>query len=76
MKLNNDNLSLDYNIDQTLRFRDDEFVNDLSKINKIDFIDFDTTGYKFGFKDHVNPINSKERLQCLWNEIKNGLFIK
>ena len=76
MKLNNDNLSLDYNIDQTLRFRDDEYVNDLSKINKIDFIDFDTTGYKFGFKDHVNPINSKERLQCLWNEIKNGLFIK
>ena len=76
MKLNNDNLSLDYNIDQTLRFRDDEFVNDLSKINKIDFINFDTTGYKFGFKDHVNPINSKERLQCLWNEIKNGLFIK
>ena len=76
MKLNNDNLSLDYNIDQTLRFRDDEFVNDLSKIDKIDFIDFDTTGYKFGFKDHVNPINSKERLQCLWNEIKNGLFIK
>ena len=76
MKLNNDNLSLDYNIDQTLRFRDDEFVNDLSKIYKIDFINFDTTGYKFGFKDHVNPINSKERLQCLWNEIKNGLFIK
>ena len=76
LKLNNDNLSLDYNIDQTLRFRDDEFVNDLSKINKIDFINFDTTGYKFGFKDHVNPINSKERLQCLWNEIKNGLFIK
>ena len=76
MKLNNDNLSLDYNIDQTLRFRDDEYVNDLSKINKINFIDFDTTGYKFGFKDHVNPINSKERLQCLWNEIKNGLFIK
>ena len=76
MKLNNDNLSLDYNIDQTLRFRDDEFVNDLSKINKINFINFDTTGYKFGFKDHVNPINSKERLQCLWNEIKNGLFIK
>ena len=76
MKLNNDNLSLDYNINQTLRFRDDEYVNDLSKINKIDFINFDTTGYKFGFKDHVNPINSKERLQCLWNEIKNGLFIK
>ena len=76
MKLNNDNLSLDYNIDQTYRFRDDEYINDLSKINKIDFINFDTTGYKFGFKDHVNPINSKERLQCLWNEIKNGLFIK
>ena len=76
MKLNNDNLSLDYTIDQTLRFRDDEYVNDLSKINKINFINFDTTGYKFGFKNHVNPINSKERLQCLWNEIKNGLFIK
>ena len=43
MKLNNDNLSLVYNIDQTYRFRDDEYVNDLSKINKIDFINFDTT---------------------------------
>ena len=76
MKLNNDDLSLNYIINQTLRFRDDEYVNDLSKINKIDFINFDTTGYKFGFKDHVNPIISEERFQCLWNEIKNGLYIK
>ena len=76
MKLNNDDLSLNYIINQTLRFRDDEYVNDLSKINKIDFINFDTTGYKFGFKNHVNPIISKERFQCLWNEIKNGLYIK
>ena len=76
MKLNNDDLSLNYIINQTLRFRDDEYVNDLSKINKIDFINFDTTGYKFGFKNHINPIISKERFQCLWNEIKNGLYIK
>ena len=62
MKLNNDNLSLDYNIDQTYRFRDDEYINDLSKINKIDFINFDTTGYKFGFKDHVNPITARSEL--------------
>ena len=76
MQLNNDNLSLVYNIDQTYRFRDDEYVNDLSKINKIDFIDFDTTGYKFGFTENVLHINDKERLKCLWNEINNGLFIK
>ena len=76
MQLNNDNLSLDYTIDQKYIFRDHQHINDLSKINKINFINFDTTGYKFGFKNHVNPINSKERLQCLWNEIKNGLFIK
>ena len=76
MKLNNDNLSLVYNIDQTYRFRDDEFINDLSKINKIDFINFDTTGYKFGFTENVLHINDKERLKCLWNEINNGLFIK
>ena len=76
MQLNNDNLSLVYNIDQTYRFRDDEFINDLSKINKIDFINFDTTGYKFGFTENVLHINDKERLKCLWNEIKNGLFIK
>ena len=76
MQLNNDNLSLVYNIDQTYRFRDDEYVNDLSKINKIDFINFDTTGYKFGFTENVLHINDNERLKCLWNEIKNGLFIK
>ena len=76
MQLNNDNLSLVYNIDQTYRFRDDEFINDLSKINKIDFINFDTTGYKFGFTENVLHINDKERLKCLWNEINNGLFIK
>ena len=29
MKLNNDNHSLVYNVDQTYRFRDDEYVNDL-----------------------------------------------
>ena len=76
MKLNNENLPLVYNVDQTIRLRDDEFINDLSKINKIDFIDFDTTGYKFGFTENVLHINDKERLKCLWNEIKNGLFIK
>ena len=76
MKLNNENLPLVYNVDQTIRLRDDEFINDLSKINKIDFINFDTTGYKFGFTENVLHINDKERLKCLWNEIKNGLFIK
>ena len=76
MKLNNDNLSLVYNLDQTYRFRDDEYVNDLSNINKIDFINFDTTGCKFGFTENILHINDKERLKCLWNEIKNGLFIK
>ena len=76
MKLNNENLPLVYNVDQTIRMRDDEFINDLSKINKIDFINFDTTGYKFGFTENVLHINDKERLKCLWNEIKNGLFIK
>ena len=76
MKLNNENLPLVYNVDQTIRMRDDEFINDLSKINKIDFINFDTTGYKFGFTENVLHINDKERLKCFWNEIKNGLFIK
>ena len=76
MKLNNENLPLVYNVDQTIRLRDDEFINDLSKINKIDFINFDTTGYKFGFTENVLHINDKERLKCLWNEIKNGLFLK
>ena len=76
MKLNNENLPLVYNVDQTIRMRDDEFINDLSKINKIDFINFDTTGYKFGFTENLLHINDKERLKCLWNEIKNGLFIK
>ena len=76
MKLNNENLPLVYNVDQTIRMRDDEFINDLSKINKIDFINFDTTGYKFGFTENVLHINDKERLKCLWIEIKNGLFIK
>ena len=76
MKLNNENLPLVYNVDQTIRLRDDEFINDLSKINEIDFINFDTTGYKFGFTENVLHINDKERLKCLWNEIKNGLFIK
>ena len=76
MQLNNDNLSLVYNVDQTIKFRDDEYVNDLPKINKINFIDFDTTGYKFGFTENVLHINDKVRLKCMWNEIKNGLFIK
>ena len=76
MKLNNDNLALFHNIDQTYRFRDDEFINDLSKINNIDFIDFDTNGTKFGFTENIIHINDKATLKCLWNEIKNGLFIK
>ena len=76
MKLNDDDLSNNYFINQTIRLRDDEFINDLSKINKIDFINFDTTGYKFGIKNKTISIYSEERLQCLLNEIKNGLYIK
>ena len=48
MKLNDYNLGIVYNIDQTYRFRDDEFINDPSKIYKIDFIDFDTTELNLG----------------------------
>ena len=58
MNLNNDNLSLVYNIDKTYRYRDDEFINDLSKINN-------TTGYKFGFTENIIHINDKARLKCL-----------
>ena len=76
MKLNNDDLSNNYFINQTIRLRDDEFINDLSKINKIDFLKFDTTGYKFGIKNKIIEIYSQERLECLLNEIKNGLYIK
>ena len=77
MKLNNDDLRLVYNIDQTLRFRDDEFLNDLSKINGIHFsINFNTTGNKFGFVEKVIDIINEERYKCSWNEIKKWIIYK